>query len=41
MLFEQEVNRVGYLSRSVPTNINLVDAILSLKKEKNATILAH
>jgi len=41
MLFEQEVNKVGYLSRSVPSNVNLVDAILALKKEKNATILAH
>ena len=41
MLFEEEVNKVGYLSRSVPANVNLVDAILALKKEKNATILAH
>jgi quinolinate synthase len=41
MLFEQEVNRVGYLSRSVPDRENLVEAILALKKEKNAIILAH
>lgn len=41
MLFAQEVHKVGYLSRSVPANVNLVDAILALKKEKNATILAH
>jgi quinolinate synthase len=41
MLFEQEVNRVGYLSRSVPDREHLVEAILALKKEKNAIILAH
>ena len=41
MLFEQEVNRVGYLSRSVPDREHLVEAILALKKEKDAIILAH
>jgi len=41
MLFEQEVNRVGYLSRSVPDREHLVEAILALKNEKNAIILAH
>ena len=41
MLFEQEINRVGYLSRSVPDREHLVEAILALKKEKNAIILAH
>jgi quinolinate synthase len=40
MLFEQEINRVGYLSRSVPDREHLVEAILALKK-KNAVILAH
>lgn len=41
MLFEKEVERVGYLSRSVPEGINLSEEILRLKKEKNAVILAH
>ena len=42
MLFEQEINRVGYLSRSVPDREHLVEAILALKKEKNAVInVAH
>jgi quinolinate synthase len=41
MLFEKEVERVGYLSRSVPEGIDLVKEILRLKKEKNAVILAH
>lgn len=41
MLFEKEVERVGYLSRSVPEGIDLAKEILRLKKEKNAVILAH
>ena len=41
MLFEKEIEKVGYLSRSVPEGINLKEAILALKKEKNAIILAH
>ena len=41
MLFEKEVAKVGYLSRSVPDGINLKEAILKMKKEKNAVILAH
>ena len=41
MLFEKEVAKVGYLSRSVPEGINLKEAILKMKKEKNAVILAH
>ena len=41
MLFEKEVERVGYLSRSVPEGIDLTKEILRLKKEKNAVILAH
>lgn len=41
MLFDKEVAKVGYLSRSVPEGIDLKEAILKLKKEKNAVILAH
>jgi quinolinate synthase len=41
MLFEKEVAKVGYLSRSVPEGINLKEAILKMKKEKYAVILAH
>lgn len=41
MLFEKEVLKVGYLSRSVPEGIDLKEAILKMKKDKNAVILAH
>jgi quinolinate synthase len=41
MLSDKEVAKVGYLSRSVPEGIDLKEAILKLKKEKNAVILAH
>ncbi len=41
MLFEHELEKVGYLSRSVPEGIDLKAAILKLKKEKNAVLLAH
>ena len=41
MLFEKEIERVGYLSRSIPEGINLQEEIIRLKKEKNAVILAH
>lgn len=41
MLFEKEIEKVGYLSRSVPEGINLKEAIVTLKKQKNAIILAH
>jgi quinolinate synthase len=41
MLFEQEISKVGYLSRSMPEGINLKEAILKMKQEKNAVILAH
>ncbi len=41
MLFENEISKVGYLSRSVPDGINLKEAILKMKQEKNAVILAH
>ena len=38
---EQEVTKIGYISRSVPKNIDLKEEILRMKKEKNAVILAH
>lgn len=41
MLFEKEVSKVGYLSRSVPEGIDLKSAIVKMKQEKNAVILAH
>ena len=41
MLFDNEIAKVGYLSRSVPEGINLKEAILKMKAEKNAYILAH
>lgn len=41
MLFEEEVNKIGYLSRSVPEGIDLKTAIQTLKAQKNAVILAH
>ncbi len=41
MLFENEISKVGYLSRSVPEGIDLKEAILKMKAEKNAYILAH
>jgi quinolinate synthase len=41
MLFEKEIAKVGYLSRSVPEGIDLKEAILKLKQEKHAVILAH
>ena len=41
MLFETEIEKVGYLSRSIPEGIDLKEAIAKMKKEKNAVILAH
>jgi quinolinate synthase len=41
MLFEEEVQKIGYLSRSVPEGIDLKAAINQLKIEKKAVILAH
>ena len=40
-MFTEELNRVGYISRSVPTDKDLRTLILELKKQKNAVILAH
>jgi quinolinate synthase len=40
-LFTEEITKVGYISRSVPTDKDLKTLILELKKEKNAVILAH
>lgn len=34
MLFENEIARVGYLSRSVPEGIDLKAEILRMKKKK-------
>ena len=34
MLFENEIAKVGYLSRSVPEGIDLKEAILKMKAEK-------
>lgn len=41
MLFKEEVEKIGYLSRTIPDGIDLKEAIIALKKEKNAVILAH
>lgn len=41
MSTEEEVKRIGYISRSVPKNVDLKAEILRMKKEKNAVILAH
>ena len=40
-MFTEEITKVGYISRSVPTDKDLKTLILELKKEKNAVILAH
>lgn len=41
MTLEEEVKRIGYVSRSIPKHLDLKEEILRLKKEKNAVILAH
>lgn len=41
MTHAQEAQRIGYVSRSIPKELNLREEILKLKKEKNAVILAH
>lgn len=41
MTVDQEVTRVGYVTKPIPKELNLSEEILRLKKEKNAVILAH
>ena len=41
MLFKEEIEKIGYLSRTIPANLNVKDEIIKLKKQKNAVILAH
>jgi quinolinate synthase len=41
MTKQEEVARLGYVSRSVPKHLDLKAEIQKLKKEKNAVILAH
>ena len=41
MLFPDEVQRIGYLSRSVPKGVDLKAALLELKQKKKAIFLAH
>ena len=36
-----QLRTLGYLNKPIPKNLNLVEAIAKLKKEKNAVILAH
>ncbi|MCM0059218.1 MAG: quinolinate synthase NadA [Algoriphagus sp.] len=41
MTVDQEVEKLGYLNRTIPEGLNLSEEIFRLKKEKNAVILAH
>lgn len=41
MTLSEEVQRIGYVSRSIPKNLDLKAEILKLKAQKNAVILAH
>ncbi len=41
LTLEQEVAQIGYVSRSVPKNLDLKAEIRRMKSEKNAVILAH
>jgi hypothetical protein len=41
MLFENEIARVGYLSRSVPVGIDLKAEILKMKNETCMKCLYH
>ena len=38
---ERKLDATGYLNLSIPKDIDLVKEIISLRKEKNAIILAH
>jgi len=39
--FELDLNEKGYIDEAIDPSFDLVDAILKLKREKNAVILAH
>lgn len=39
--YELDLNEKGYIDAAIDPSFDLVDAILQLKKEKNAVILAH
>ena len=41
MLLQKEVDKIGYISRSIDETLDIKKAILDLKKEKDAIILAH
>jgi len=41
LTIEQEVAQIGYVSRSVPRDLDLKEEIRRMKAEKNAVILAH
>lgn len=40
-IYKKEIEEFGFLNKKVEDNINLVEEINKLKKEKNAIILAH
>lgn len=38
---KSDIHKLGYIADPIPRDINIVDAIQKLKKEKNAVILGH